>query len=154
MNKEKFLCRLLLAIVLGLLWVSAVAASEPAIIINDCGATGWVLEPTRGNKVYVSFTIRLINADSRSVVVNYQSADGTATAPWDYTSIRNNTMIPLVLSASQPTKAVGTFVYGDGLVEGNEYFDVLLYNVSYSDGSGTPLILDGSGRCNIDDRNS
>jgi hypothetical protein len=85
------------------------------------------------------FTVSLSAAGSRTVSVNYATANGTATAPGDYTAVSGVLNIP----AGQTTGTIFVSVTGDTLVEGNETLTVNLsnaVNATISDGQAVGTI--------------
>jgi hypothetical protein len=65
-----------------------------------------------------TFTVSLSAASGQAVSVNWATANGTATAPDDYTA-GNGT---LTFNAGETTKQFNITVFGDTLVEPNETF--------------------------------
>ena len=92
------------------------------ILITDVS----LAEGNAGTTNFV-FTVTLSAPSATPVSVDYATADGTATAPSDYTAIPTSTLNFPALSTSQQI-TVG--VAGDGLVEPNETFFVNLSNPS------------------------
>src|SRR5581483_6639406 len=93
-----------------------------------------------------SFTVTLSPASNQTVTVNYATADGTATAPSDYTAIPST---QLTFLAGETVKTVNVTVNGDTTVEPDETFFVNLSgasnaNVSKSQGVGTITNDDGA----------
>ncbi|MDT7605283.1 MAG: hypothetical protein QOF61_3280, partial [Acidobacteriota bacterium] len=110
----------------------------PSFSINDV----IVSEPQSGTS-NATFTVTLSNATQAPVSVTYATADGTATAPADYTAVPPT---QLNFASGETTKTVSVSVNADGFAEGNETFTVNLSNPS------PPLtILDGTGLGTITD---
>lgn len=102
---------------------------------------------TEGNSgtVNATFTVTLSAASGKTVTVNYATADGTATAPGDYTAIANT---PLTFNPGDTSKTVTVLVTGDAIDEVNETFTVNLANPSNATigtGTGTGTITDDDG---------
>jgi hypothetical protein len=108
--------------------------STPSISINDITQT----EGNSGTSNFVFTVSRTSNIDAISV--NYSTADNTAAAPTDYTTIPTT---PLNFAAGGPlTQTVSVSVNGDTTVETNETFYVNLSNctgcvIGDSQGTGT-----------------
>ena len=104
----------------------------PSLSINDSsGAEGGAR----------SFTVSLSVPSGQQVRVDYTTADGTATAPGDYTT----KSATLVFQPGQTSKPVSVSTTGDALDEDDETFKVNLsnqINATISDGSGTGTITD------------
>jgi ribosomal protein L35AE/L33A len=109
---------------------------SPALAINDATVT----EPDTGS-VNATFTVSLTAASSRSITVDYATANGTATAPADYTAGSGT----LTFTPGQTSKTMTVPVLGDLLDEANETFFVNLTNPSNAtivDGQGLGTITD------------
>ena len=102
---------------------------------------------TEGNSGTTSmvFTVKLSAASGLPVSVNYQTANGTAKAPGDYTSTSGVRTIPAgSLSATVPVPVVG-----DALYEGNETFTFTIsnpVNATLGTASATGTIVDNDVR--------
>ena len=112
--------------------------SEPTLSIDGVS----VFEGDAGTTT-ASFDVSLSEPSSRTVTVDYATADGTAAAPDDYTAIatREVTFVP----GGPTTQTVDVTVHGDTLAEGDEAFTVILTdaeNASVSDDAATGTILD------------
>jgi hypothetical protein len=110
----------------------------PSLSINDVTVT----EGATGNSVDAVFTVTLSAASGRTVTVDYATADGTATAPGDYTAIPTTT---LTFTAGQNSQQVTVVVQGDDLDEADETFTVNLTNAAnatIADGQGLGTITD------------
>ena len=102
-----------------------------------------VSEGATGTRLF-SFTISRSGAIAGTATVQWYTADGTATAPSDYTAVDSTTA---TFGPGETTKTASVSVRGDGLVEPNETFSVRLSSptgASIVDGSGL-------GRINNDD---
>ncbi len=113
----------------------------PSLSINDVTQN----EGNSGTST-ASFTVTLSPASNQTVTVNYATADGTATAPSDYTAIPST---QLTFLAGETVKTVNVTVNGDTTVEPDETFFVNLSgasnaNVSKSQGVGTITNDDGA----------
>jgi len=98
---------------------------------------------TEGNAGTVSaiFTARLSVAATQAVTVGFATANGTATAPGDYTAASG----ALTFTVGATTRTVAVSVAGDTAVEPDETFTVNLTNVvgaTLSDGVGLGTISD------------
>ncbi len=91
---------------------------SPALSINDIALS----EGDSGATAF-TFTVTLSPVSGDTVTVNYATADGTATAPTDYTAISST---QLTFAPGETTKQVTVQVNGDKLVEGDETFSVNL----------------------------
>ena len=110
--------------------------TAPSLTINDVSLT----EGNSGT-ANVTFTATLSAASGKTVTVGYATADGTATAPADYTSSTGTlTFNPGVL-----TRTFTVAVVGDTRDEFDETFLANLsspVNVTIADGQGVGTILD------------
>src|SRR5207247_1535693 len=102
---------------------------------------------TEGNSgtTNANFIVTLSAASSRTVTVNYATADGTATAPSDYVAIPTTT---LTFSPGQTTKTIPVPVNGDTVDEADKTFTVNLSNptnATLSTVTGTGTIIDDDG---------
>ena len=121
-------------------------------------ATGTITNDDNNSKLSISdatadepgtmtFTVTLSPASGREVKVNWATADGTATAPGDYTSGSG----PLTFAPGETTKTIEIAVAGDATNEENETFKVNL-----SGPTGVPLanLVDDVGDGTIVDKNA
>ena len=92
-------------------------ASTP--VISIAGAS--VGEGNSGTTT-LSFPVTLSSAATQSVSVSYATADGTATAPSDYTAANGT----LTFARGQTAKTVAVAVVGDTVLEQNETITVTL----------------------------
>ncbi len=91
--------------------------------------------------VTATFTVTLSAASSRTVTVNYTTADNTAVAPGDYTTTSGS----LTFLPGTTTQQVPVLVVGDTLDETNETYRVNLSgatNASIADSQGVGTITD------------
>ncbi len=101
----------------------------PTLIINDASIT----EGDNGTS-QLSFTVKLSQAASGPVTVNYSTANGSATAGSDYSALSGT----LTFAAGETTKTIIVPITGDTTVESNEAFTV---NLAAASGA---TIVDGS----------
>jgi Ca2+-binding RTX toxin-like protein len=108
----------------------------PAISVNDVtvaeGATG---------TTDATFTVTLDRTSEKTVTVDYDTADGSAQAPGDYTAATGT----LTFEPGQTTKQVTVPVKGDALDEENETFSLLLSDAveaTIDDATGVGTITD------------
>ncbi len=109
--------------------------SQPTISIND-------VTVTEGNSGFVNalFTVTLSNASYQTITVQYSTADGTATAPDDYTA---QSLITLTFSPGITLKKFPVPVKGDTIFEPTEIFFANLSNntnATLADGQGVGTI--------------
>ncbi len=107
----------------------------PTLSINNVS----IAEGNAGTTAY-TFTASLTNATYQTVLVDYATANGTASSASDYTS-KNGT---LIFSPGETTKTVTVLVNGDLTPEGNEVFFVNLYNLhnsTFTDNQGLGTIV-------------
>jgi len=121
----------------GMSGTITVRDATPSLAIND-------VTVTEGNSgtVNAAFTVGLSAPSGRTVTVSYATANGTATAPDDYTAIAATT---LTFTPGQTSKTVTVAVKGDALDEANETFQVNLSaatNATIADGQGIGTITD------------
>ncbi|MCK6623352.1 MAG: InlB B-repeat-containing protein, partial [Calditrichia bacterium] len=117
---------------------------ELAVTVQGTGAYLSIndVEVTEGNSGSVNavFTVTRSGGAGISFTVNYATADSTATAGSDYTSVSGT----LSFSGSTTTRTITVPVLGETLIEPDEYFLVNLSNPSnatISDGKGIGTIL-------------
>ena len=116
-------------------------AIPSGLSINDVSITEGNSGTTNAN-----FTVTLAPANNQTVTVNFTTANGTATAPGDYTATSGT----LTFAPNETTKTISVPVKGDTLVEPDETFFV---NLS---GATVATISDAQGQGTIvnDDTNS
>ncbi len=110
--------------------------ASPTLSINDVTVT----EGNAGT-VNATFTVTLSAASGQEVKVNYETANGTALQPADYTPITGT----LTFAPGETTKTITVAVKGDTLDEANETFNVNLatpVNATIADGVGIGTITD------------
>jgi len=108
----------------------------PTLSINDVSVT----EGTGGTTT-ATFTVTLSSASGQTVTVQYATADGTATAPGDYTAGSGT----LTFAPGVTTQTLAVPIVTDAAIEPNETFTVALSNptnATIADGSGTGTIVD------------
>jgi uncharacterized repeat protein (TIGR01451 family) len=111
--------------------------AQPALSINDVTQA----EGNSGTTAF-NFTVTLSAASEQTVTVSYATANGTATAPGDYTAIPNTV---LTFAPGQTQKTITVLVNGDTLAETDENFFVNLsgaVNATISDNQGQGAITD------------
>ena len=110
--------------------------SAPNLVINNATVTEADTGP-----VDAVFTVTLSVASSSTVTVNYATANGTATAPQDYTAVSGT----LMFAPGTTTQTITVAVVGDTLDEANETYVVNLSgatNATISDSQGSGTITD------------
>ena len=110
----------------------------PTISVNDPS----VAEGSVGNAT-LGFTITLSAASGQTITVDYATANGTATAGTDYTSVSGS----LTFNAGETSKTVNVTVAGDTVTEPDE---TILLNLSNA-GNATIADNQGSGTITNDD---
>jgi hypothetical protein len=106
-----------------------------------------------GAPVAASFTVSLSAASGRTTTVGYATADGTATAPDDYTAASGT----LTFAPGEITKTVDVSIIGDTKAEPSETLKLLLTaitgepTVTDADGDGDATITDDDPRFSVDD---
>jgi len=108
----------------------------PSITINDASIT----EGDSGTS-QMTFTVKLSQAASGPVTVNYTTANGSATAGSDYTAASGT----LTFAAGETSKTIAVAIAGDTVVEPNETFTVNLSAASgatIAHASATGTIVD------------
>ena len=106
----------------------------PMLSISDVTSP----EGNSGTKNFV-FTVSLAPASTKTVTVNYATANGTATAGMDYLATTGT----LTFAPGQTTKTIAVTVMGDTVREANETFAVNLSgqtNANLSDATGAGTI--------------
>jgi hypothetical protein len=126
---------------------AAIAKAQGVLFITDDDASPSLsinsTTVAEGNSGTTSagLTVTLSAVSGRTVTVNYATADGTATAPGDYTTASNQlTFAPGTTSLPLPVSVVG-----DVSDESNETFTVILsgaQNATITTGTGTVTITD------------
>jgi hypothetical protein len=112
----------------------------PALSISDVSIT-----EGDGGSVNAVFSVTLSITSTQVVMVEYATADGSATAPADYTAILSTT---LTFPPGASTRFITVSVQGDTEDELDEIFWVNLanpVNASLSDAQGQGTILDDDG---------
>ncbi len=108
----------------------------PAISVNDVS----IAEDDAGG--VATFTVSLSQSSTKTITVDVASADGTATAPGDYTALLSTT---LTFNPGETSQAVNVAIADDVLAEGDETFTVTLSNVvngTLGTAVGTGTIVD------------
>lgn len=120
---------------------------QPQLTIEDLT----VLEGT-GGATTALFTVSLFPASDDTVTVEYETADGTATAPHDYAAASG----VLTFDPHDTEKTISVSIVGDGDDEADETFTVNLSNAANATvaaGAATATIIDDDGlpRLSIND---
>ena len=116
-------------------------AALPTLTINNV-----TLNEGNSGTTAFTFTVSLSAAFGQPVTVNYATANGTATAPEDYTAVSGT----LTFAPGEVNKTLTVQVNGDTFAEGNETFTVNLSNannavIAIGQGIGTILNDDTGG---------
>lgn len=117
--------------------------SQPGVTVSDVSQN----EGNSGSTNF-PFTITLSNASYQSVTVPYQTADGTAAAPGDFTALNSS----VVFAPGETTKTVNVAVAGDTAIESDENFFFNLgtaTNATVTDGQGVGTIQNDDVAVNI-----
>jgi hypothetical protein len=99
---------------------------------------------TEGNNIFgknMTFTVRLSAPAPGPISIQYQTADGTALQPGDYT---RKGLTTLSFSKGQTSKTFTVTIKGDAVAEPDEWLFVLLSNpvgMTMGDGSAAGFIL-------------
>jgi probable HAF family extracellular repeat protein len=112
----------------------------PKLSINDVS----VLEGNNNNTTAATFTVSLSEATTGAVLVNFMTANGSATAGDDYNFVSGT----LTFNPGETTKTITVAVKGDKKRESDETFKV---NLSGADGA-TLFDSQGAGVIRNDDR--
>lgn len=114
--------------------LAVVSIGDASVLEGDSGTTNLV------------FPVTLDQASPEAITITYSTADGTATAPDDYTAVSGGT---LVIAAGATTGEIVITVNGDEDVEANETLTVSIDSVSSAgeigDGSATGTITNDDG---------
>jgi hypothetical protein len=127
--------------VLGSIRTNAIRLSDDDFIYLNAGDAG-VTRPANGTAT-ILFPIHLTQASSRTVSVNYATANITALAGTDYQATNGTvTLLPGVTNVLVPVT-----IYADGLQEGSKAFALNLSgltNAVFGDAAGLGTIYDGT----------
>ena len=96
-------------------------------------------EATEGTDAHMAFTVSLDRAALKTITVDYETRDGTATAGEDYTATEGT----LSFTVGQRSKTVRVPILDDAHDDGGETFDLVLSNPSgarIEDGAATGTI--------------
>ena len=110
-------------------------AGPPAISVSDASVQ-------EAEEAVLAFSVTLSHPSSRTVTVDYATADGTATAGSDYTATSGS----LTFNAGDTSQTVEVTVLTDSDEEGEETLTVTLSSASQAsldDATGTGTILNG-----------
>ncbi len=86
------------------------------------GGAGSVIVERAGG-TFAPFTVALSIPSDETISVRYNTRDGSATAPFDYTPVSGQ----LTFAPGETSKTINVFVTADTLVEGDETFDLILF---------------------------
>lgn len=114
-------------------------ADNPSVLINNVS-----LNEGDSGITFFTFTVSLLETSSQTVTVDYETANGTATAPSDFQAASGT----LSFAPGETGKAITVFVNGDTQVEANETFTVRLFNAvnaTIANGTATGTILNDDG---------
>ncbi|MDZ4781733.1 MAG: Calx-beta domain-containing protein [Planctomycetia bacterium] len=114
---------------------------DPLPTVSIAGTT--VTEGDSGT-VNATLTVTLSNPSSQAVTVAYQSQNGTATAPGDYTTTSGT----LTFAAGETSKTISVPIAVDAATESSEAFTVVLSaptNSTLGTATGTVTITDDDG---------
>jgi hypothetical protein len=103
-----------------------------------------VYEGPGGGTATAAFTVTASSTDSGDITFDYETRDGTAEAPSDYTTQTGTLSFP---EFSEPTQTITVPVIGDFAVEPDELFSVELLtatNATIANGTGQGRIRDGA----------
>jgi chitinase len=123
----------------------AAAPLPPAITIADTT----VVEPASSTAAR-TFAVTLSAASTTPVTVDYQTVDGTAAAPADFTTASGT----VTFNPGETAKTLAVSVVGDGAPEASETFTVMLDSptgATIADGSATATIVDPTPAVRISD---
>ena len=118
----------------------------PKITISDVSAG----EGNNGTSSF-EFNVSLGEASSKTITVNYSTADGTAKSGDDYTAITNQT---LTFQPNETTKKITVNVIADDIEESDEQFSVVLsnpVNASLGKATGIATILNDDTKASFND---
>ena len=112
----------------------------PTLTIDDVA----VYEGPSGGTTTAAFTVTASSTNKGDITVDYQTADGTATAPGDYTPIPGTPVRTLTFPEfGELTQTIQVTVIGDSVAEPDEIFLMNLTNPTNA------RILDGTGQGRI-----
>jgi len=113
--------------------------------INDVS----IVEGNTGT-VNAVLAVTLSEPHGNSVTVNYNTASGSALAGSDYSGISGK----LTFAKNEMSKSISVPIFGDRLIEADEYFSIRLTNpkgAKIADGSGFVTILNDEPHISIND---
>ena len=111
---------------------------QPTLSINNVSKAEGPAQGAPAGTSNLTFTVTLSTASTQDVTVQYATANGTGTAPADYTATSGT----LTIAAGQTTGTINVPIVGDTVPESNDTFYVNLSNptkstISASQGIGT-----------------
>ena len=142
-ENERFRLRWLVVLLAGALSAAALvvvptpasAAGGPRLVVGD----GRLVESDSGY-AYLTFPVRLLGATGRPVRVQYETRDGTATAPSDYGPAKGE----VSYRGTTVQRKVFVPVFGDTVAEPDETFKLVLSGASGArvrDGVGAGTVV-------------
>jgi chitinase len=108
--------------------------SQPTISVGDVSVT----EPASGQS-YAQFPVTLSGVSAQTVTVSFSTANGTAVAPGDYTTLSGT----VTFAPGETQKIVAVAIKSDAVSEPDETFNLNLsgpVNATIADGSGVATI--------------
>jgi hypothetical protein len=109
--------------------VVTIVDDEPTLKFS---VPGFAVPENRGP---VAVTIERLGSATGTLLVDFTTVDGIATAPADYTTVSR----VLTFGPGVRTQTVPIAIVNDNRIEGNETFDVRLSNPRFSPASATPV---------------
>lgn len=103
---------------------------EPSVSIGLASVT----EGASGTTTTLSVPITLSDPSGKTVTVHWQTLDGTATAPADYTSVADQT---ITFAPGETTKYAQVTIKGDSIDEENETVNIFIHSPTNATLSGT-----------------
>jgi autotransporter-associated beta strand protein len=113
--------------------------TAPTISVGDVTLPEPTAPATGTTNSYAQFPVTLSGLSSQSVTVTFSTADGTAVAPGDYTTLSGS----VTFAPGEMQKTVAVAVKSDSLPETSETFNLNLsgpVNATLADGTGTATI--------------
>lgn len=103
-------------------------AEQPSVFVSDVTA----VEGDRGTHA-ITFVVTLSAPTSTAVSLEYETADGSASAGADYLATHG----PLLIAAGATSHSIEVVILGDTQIESDETFRLTLRNVTGATGSGS-----------------
>ena len=131
---------------------NAFVTSGTGTILDDDGAPTLSVSDIRADEDNtdgeIEFTVTLSGASAQQVTVDYRTADGTATAPDDYTAETGS----LTFEPGDQEMKIPVTIYDDSAYEGNETLTLTLSNALNAEFSGQATTLTATGTIVDDER--